>query len=325
MKKLAITTLALLLCCTCQVTQAQNNQGKMDDMGRIALAAIIPEQAENIPTAAQQRLVSLMQQVATLNGLGAASATPRFCMVPMVNIINKEITATAPPMHALTLEVVFLIVDAESQQIFSQTSFNIKGVGQSMDKAFMQAMNRIKPRAGQFKGFVEKGKEKIVQYYNSQCDLVLQTAKALAGQKKHEEAMYVLLSVPTVCRECYDKCLNMSIDIYQEFANNKCNECLAGAKAAYANMEIEKAAEYLSQISPDMECYEEANKLVDEITAKQKADGADIWNFKMKKYDDQIEKDKMRINAVKETAKSWAYLGAAKHFNWDWAWLYGKR
>jgi hypothetical protein len=41
------------------------------------------------------------------------------------------------------------------------------------------------------------------------------------------------------------------------------------------------------------------------------ADGANVWEFKMKQYDDSIEKDKMMIQAGKEIAVSWAYWGAA--------------
>jgi tetratricopeptide (TPR) repeat protein len=304
---------------------AQNSQGKTDDLGRIALAAIVPEQAEGIPQSARQQLVNKMEQIAVQNGLGAAAANPRFCIVPMVNVLSKEITPTAPPMQAVNLEVTFYIVDAASQNIFSQTSIQVKGVGQTEDKAYIQALKGVNVKAGQFKGFVEKGKEKIIEYYNSQCDVVLKGAQALAGQKKYEEALYILLSVPDVCMECFDKSMDLSVEIYKQYANYKCTEYMAGAKAAWANMNVDKAAEYLGKITPDMECYSEAVKLADEITQKQLADGANVWEFKMKQYDDSIEKDKMMIQAGKEVAQSWAYWGAASHFNWDWSWLYVKK
>jgi len=66
----------------------------------------------------------------------------------------------------LTVEFVFYIVDAVSQTIFSQTSVQFKGVGQSEEKALIQVIKNINPKMGQFKGFVEKGKEKIVEYAN---------------------------------------------------------------------------------------------------------------------------------------------------------------
>lgn len=303
---------------------AQNSQGKTDDLGRIALAAIVPDQAEGIPQSARQLLANKMEQIAVQNGLGAAASNPRFCIVPVVNVLSKEITPTAPPMQALNLDVTFYIVDAASQTIFSQTNIQVKGVGQTEDKAYMQALKNVNVKAGQFKGFIEKGKEKILEYYNSQCDVVLKGAQALAGQKKYEESLFTLLSVPDVCRECFDKSMDLSVDIYKQYANYKCTEYMSGAKAAWANMNADKAAEFLGKITPDMECYEQAVKLADEITQKQLADGANVWQFKMKQYDDSVEKEKLMIQAGKDVAVSWAYWGQGKHFNWDWSWLYNK-
>lgn len=303
---------------------AQNSQGKTDDLGRIALAAIVPDQAGGIPQSARQLLANKMEQIAVQNGLGATSAAPRFCIVPVVNVLSKEITPTAPPMQSINLDITFYIVDAVSQAIFSQTNIQAKGVGQSEDKAYMQALRGVNVKAGQFKGFVEKGKEKIVEYYNSQCDVVLKGAQALAGQKKYEEALFTLLSVPDVCRECFDKSMDLSVDIYRQYANYKCTEYISGAKAAWANMNADKAAEFLGKITPDMECYEQAVQLTDEITQKQLADGANVWQFKMKQYDDSVEKDKLMIEAGKEVAASWASWGQGKHFKWDWNWLYNK-
>ena len=227
-------------------------------------------------------------------------------------------------MQALNLEVTFYIVDAASQSIFSQTSISVKGVGQTEDKAYIAGLKNINVKAGQFKGFVETGKTKIMEYYNSQCDVVMKGAQALAGQKKYEEALYGLLSVPDVCRECFDKCMDLSVDIYKQYANYKCTEYMAEAKAAWSIMNTDKAAEFLGKITPDMECYNEAVQLVEEIKQKQLADGANVWTFKMKQYDDSVEKEKLMIQAGKEVAVSWAYWGASSNFNWDWNWLYKK-
>ncbi|HAL64701.1 MAG TPA: hypothetical protein DCP10_03920, partial [Bacteroidales bacterium] len=71
---------------------AQNNLGKTDDLGRLAIAAIVPAQAEGIPPSAHQLLVNKMGQIAVQNGLGAMPVNPRFCMIPLVNVLEKEIT-----------------------------------------------------------------------------------------------------------------------------------------------------------------------------------------------------------------------------------------
>ena len=306
MKRISVLFLAILALPF--IGLSQNSQGKSDDMGRVALAAIVPQQ---------------MQQIATLNGIGAASSNPRFCIVPMVTVLSKEVTPTAPPMQALNLEFTFYIVDAVSKSIFSQTTYSAKAVGQTEDKAYIAAIKNLNPRVGQFKGFVETGKTKIMEYYNSQCDVVLKGAQALAGQKKYEEALFVLLSVPDVCRECFDKCMDLSIDVYKQYANYKCTEYMSGAKASWAAMNTDKAAEFLGKITPDMECYPEAVQLVEEIKQKQLADGANVWTFKMKQFDANVDKEKMMIQAGKDVAVAWGNWGASENF--DWGWLYSNK
>jgi hypothetical protein len=298
--------------------KAQNSQGKTDDMGRVALAAFVPDMAEGIPESARQMLQNKMQQIAVQNGIGGSGANPRFFIVPMANVISKEITPTAPPMQAFNLEVTFYIVDASSKSIFSQTTVSVKGVGQTEDKAYITGLKNINPKLGQFKGFVETGKSKIIEFYNSQCDVIMKGAQALAGQKKYEEALFTLLSVPDVCRECFDKCMDLSVDIYKQYANYKCTEYMSGAKAAWAAMNTDKAAEFLGKVTPDMECYPQAVQLTQEITQKMLADGANVWTFKMKQYDDSVDKEKMMIQAGKDVAVAWANWGASSNFDWNW-------
>lgn len=317
MKRIIVILLAAL---APLLSVGQSSLGKTDDLGRIALAAIVPDAAE-IPKNASKMLQNKMQQIATQNGLGASEQS-QFAIVPVVSIVSKEITPTAPPMQALNLDVSFYIVDAQSQNIFSQTTVSLKGVGKNEAKAYSQAIKRINPKQGQFRGFVEKGKEKIVEFYNSQCDVIVKGSQALAGQQKYEEALFMLLSVPDISRECYDKCMDLSIDIYKQFADQKCSEYLSTAKAAWAAKELSSVEENLGKITPDMACYPEAQQLVEQVTAAVEAEGGKAWEFKMKVYEDDVEKEKLMIQAGKEVAMEWAHWGAAKHFNWDWRFLY---
>lgn len=314
MKKISILIVSVLLFSI--AVQSQSSLGKTDDLGRIAIAAIVPDEA-GVPGGAQRMLQNRMMQVATINGLGASEGS-QFAMVPMISIINKDVTPTAPPMVSLNIEVTLYIVDVLSQNIFSQTTIPLKGVGNTEERAYSQALNNINPRQGQYRGFIEKGKEKIIEYYNSKCDVIISSSKALAGQKKYDEALYMLLSVPDVSRECFDKCMAISIDVYQEYADQKCNEYLSAAKAGWAGKELTVVEENLGKITPEMGCYPQAQELLAQITASVEAEGAGAWSFKMKKYDDSVDIQKMKIEAGKEVAKSWAYWGASGNFDWNW-------
>jgi len=297
---------------------SQNSLGKSDDLGRISIAAVVPEQAGSIPSGAVSTLENKMRQIVTQNGLGASEYGSRFAILPGINVLSKDITPTAPPQQALTVEFVFYIVDAVSQTIFSQTSVQFKGVGQSEEKAMIQVIKNINPKMGQFKGFVEKGKEKIIEYYNSKCDVFLKTAQSLAGQRKYEEALYILSSVPDVCRECYDRSADLSIEIYKQYDDYTCGQYLAAAKAAWANIDHDKAAENLAYITPDSKCYPDATALADEIKKKLLEDGK-VWDFKMKRYNDSVDLEKQMLQTIRDIGVSYAQAAVAEyHHNWDW-------
>ncbi len=192
------------------VSFAQNNAGKADDEGRIAITAQVSDQ--EIPAAAKKNLLSKMKQIATKNGLAGDSENPFFIMDASVDVLSKEITPTAPPMHALSIQINFFIKDANGA-IYSETSYTTKGVGKNETKAYLQGLKNINTSRGQFKAFVERGKEKIVGYYNSQCDFVISTAKAMHKQGRNDQAIRVLQSVPPVCKECYDMCMEVMAEI----------------------------------------------------------------------------------------------------------------
>jgi len=190
---------------------AQNNNDKADDKERISLAPIVD--APDAPVTSKNMLTNKMRQICTLNGLSGEGSNPLFSMKATIDEVSKELTATAPPMHAITLTVNLFIVDNETGNVFSQTSVDIKGVGQNETKAYNQAIRNIDPKKGQFKAFVDQGKNKILDFYNSQCDFVISRANALKAQGRNQEASAVLYSIPKVCKECYDQCMQIAAGI----------------------------------------------------------------------------------------------------------------
>ena len=317
MKKLIVcVALSLFLL---SLAHGQSNLGRTDDLGRIAIAALVPDEA-GLPPGASRTLQNKMMQIATQNGLGAMEERAQFAMVPMVSIITHDVTPTAPPQVALTMELSMYIVDVVSQNIFSQTSMSVRGVGPTEERAYAQALRNVNPRQGQFKGFVDRGKERIVEYYNSQCDVIITGSRALASQQQYEEALFLLMSVPDVSRECFHQAMALTGDIYQQYANQQCQKFLAQARSAWAAKELDKVAESLSQITPDMDCYPQADELLATVTSAVEAEGASSWDFKMKKYEDSIDLQRLRIEAGRDIARSWAWWGAARYF--DWSWLY---
>lgn len=252
-------------------TYAQNDLGTIDDYGRITLTPVLPNNMGDMPSHAKNLLLSRLQQVASKNGLGGVAIQPQFIITATVAVISKDITSTAPPMVAMNMEIELYIIDYVNKTTFSSVTLNAKGVGKNDTKAYIQGIKRINPKSSKVRSFVKKGKNKIIEYYNTQCDVIIKEAQTLEKQDKYEEAIHKLITIPEVCQECYFKALDAIDPIYKKMIGETCKEDITAAKTALDSDNIEDAKKYLNKIQPGTDCYDDAvdlAKLVNNMQAE---------------------------------------------------------
>src|SRR5690606_20238453 len=102
-----------------------------NDESGIILTTYIPNELANMPDGSRTSLETKLNQMVSFHGLGGNSKNPRFIITPRVNILSKEVTTTAPPMHAYSMEIVFLIGDGIEGTRYATYSVVAKGVGRS--------------------------------------------------------------------------------------------------------------------------------------------------------------------------------------------------
>jgi hypothetical protein len=124
-------------------------------------------------------------------------------------------------------------------------------------------------------------------------------ARTLAKQKKFDEALFLMQSIPSECNK-YEQAIALGNEIYQQYVDYLCDRNLALARTAWASDQnaigAAAAGEYLAQIYPEAKCYGDAMTLYKEIKGKV----LDDWKFEMKKYQDGVNLEAARINAWKE-------------------------
>ena len=262
MKKIVLFSYFLLIFLN---IQSQNKLGSSDDAARISLAAYIPPQIEGLTPAAESNLLNKLNQIASKNGMGASVFNNRFIITANVVVQTKDITPTAPPMHAYTLDITLYVGDGIDGTMFSNTTVSLKGVGETETKAYFNALKNLKVDDPKYQNLIETGKKRIIEYYNAQCDFILKDAKTLAGTKNYDAAIYRLASVPDVCKECYEKCLDKITEVYKAKIENECQQNISQAKTLIAQDNYNDAASMLSAVTPDMQCYTQAASVIKEI------------------------------------------------------------
>ena len=283
---------------------SQNALGKSDDAARITLAAYVPQQIDKMPDAARSILANKLNQIVTQNGMGGAANNERFIITANVNVISKDLTATAPPMTALVLEVTLYIGDGFVGTKFSSTSISVKGVGESETKAYISALKGISPTNSNIQSFVGNGKSKIIEYYNSKCDFIIKEVQTLVSQNNFEEAIFKLTSVPEVCKECYDKCMDAVGPIYQKQIDRECKSKLMEANTAWNATQdsygADTAGGILAQIDPNASCYKEALALSNKIAQRIKEIDQRDWKLQLKEQQDNVDIQKATIKAIRD-------------------------
>ena len=278
-------------------TYAQNATGKSDDVARITLASFVPQQIDSM-------LANKLSQIVTQVGMSGSANNQRFILTANITVLSKDITPTAPPMQAFTLDISLYIGDGIEGTKFASFSTTVKGVGENETKAYISALKTLKTNDPRYQAFIESGKSKIVEYYNSKCDLIIKDAQTLGSQSQYDEAIYKLSSVPEVCKGCYDKCMDAVVPIYKSQIDKACKVSLAEATNSWnTNQDASgalEASEYLAQIDPNASCFKEAqafsNKVAKRIFENEKKE----WSFKMKEYQDDLDVRKQTINAARD-------------------------
>jgi hypothetical protein len=283
-----------------------NAQVKLDDFGRIVLNTFLPDNIA-MPTEAKNLFITKISQITSNNGIGGSQANPRFVITANVNVGTKDIIAGPPQMIAQNIDVTFFVGDAFTNNIFSNTTLSLKGVGTNENKAFIDALKAINPKNKEVLAFLEEGKAKIINYYSTNCDFIIKDAQTLAKQEKYDEAIYQLSLVPDVCKDCYFKCLDTLTQIYQQKIDADCKVKFKEAKvtwtAAQTPSGAEKAGNILTTINPMANCQKDVTDFIKVIDAKLKADEKARWQFKMKQYADKIAMQKEQVRIAEEKGK----------------------
>ncbi len=242
----------------------QNTQDKTDDWGRISFRPIISGNLE-LDGSASDVLKNKLEKIIVRNGMSGYGSQNRFFITAIPFLMEYEVSSTAPVRHIVELEVTFYTGDFKTNNKFNDVSINIRGIGRSKEKAYLNALKEIDTRSSVFRRFIDSGKEAIIALYNDHCDFALKDAQSYAEQKEYGRAINELMMIPDVCKDCYYLARDKAYDIYKLKMDDECAKNITRAKAAWSNYRQTEALNYLINIFPDVSCYHEAQKLMEEI------------------------------------------------------------
>ena len=295
--------ISLALCTVFIITaSAQNKQ--LPYQKDITLSVYVPENIELTQDAKDLLRTKLIQTV-TNNSLAESLSNSRFIITASLGITSKDILPGPPQMIAQNLNITLFIGDALDNKIFSSISISLKGVGTNENKSFIEAMKSINPKRKDLIEFVEQGKNKIISYYDSHCDQIINDAISLAQKEKYDEGIYNLSLVPSACSSCFAKCSDRINELFVARINQDGKNKLSEANAIWAatgNLDgAVRAIGLLSKIHIDANSRKDAENLISQISTKLQADEKREWDFKMQQYEDAVKMERQKMKMMEES------------------------
>lgn len=314
MKRFTIFSISVALL----LNLALNLKAQPGDNSAYLPISVVAARQQNIPEAVNTYIEDKLNQVVIQNGLGSADYLGRFVLTASIVPVTKDIIAGPPKKFSEIIDITFYIVDNIDKKVFSSTTVSAKAVDASEEKVLSKAIRSINVKSPQIVGFVDKGRNGIIDYYSQQADIIIATAQSLAKQRRFEAAFYELNSIPEACGIAYDKAIAAATVIFQEYVNYSGEINLAKARSAWVAQQNSAGAalagEYLSKILPDAKCYGKAESLYNEIKSKVRED----WLFEMKVYQDDVSIEKARIDAWKQIGVAYGKNQKSDQYSITW-------
>lgn len=265
----------------------------------------LDEDFSNVPTAARNVLYQSLNRIATENGLTTDAPTTPFVLTAHCDVLDKSNLAGPPIQTVYNIGITFYMADTYTQKKFGTAYVTIDGVGIGEVKSYINAFRRISANSGEITSLINRGKNNMMNYYDTQYHNIIKEAKRLASLQNYEEALMMVLSIP-VCSKGGDEASKYGLQLYTKNLDRMNLFLLNRAKALWAAGQDQQTAydvcAMLAQIDPEAVCYAEAGKFMKEVKAQVRSD----IDFEMRdKYHDQIQLEKDRISAARAVGVAW--------------------
>jgi hypothetical protein len=283
-----------------------NNTFCQSEIGNIAFSLVMPNEIDGFDQNQLTKLESKIIQATANVGIAGKGFYSDFIIYPVVTLNEIEDHSQAMKNTiSYSIDLGIFVKSVADGRIFSSFSKTLNGLGTTKNAALNNALNDFDPKNKDIIEFYEKTGEKIIKYFESKCDDFISKADSYAKMGKYDEAIGLLMSIPNISSNCFNKVKAKSIEVYKLHLNKTCNSLILAAKGSYTNRDLESAIKTISLIDPTSTCYNEAKEFLNTIKKDLKEKEKAEFQTNLKIYEDELELEKIRIEAIKEIAISY--------------------
>lgn len=281
-------------------------QGVMAQDCSIPISVVIDNGFAHVTDETVSTLKTQLERLVTQSKLDVGWDNANFAITAKFDQLDRHVQGGAPAQIVNVFGVTLYLVDIYHQKLFSSAYVEVKGVGTNDTKASMNAVRQLNRGNTKITSFLSGLKQRIINYYDSQLPIIMKEVKSKVAMKNYGEALAMLAVVPTCCNG-YDSAMKEAMRIYVLYRDTYFLARLNKAKALWAANPTQQGSvpvvAILSSVDPEAKCYKDAMSLLSEVAKVVKSD---VDYETKKKYEDAVELEKLRINAIGEIGKGYA-------------------
>ena len=177
---------------------------------------VLPVSTDIIGNNAAEMLYNRLNQAVSLNGMASTDNSNKFLLIPSVTVMSVEPTTTAPIQYVAEIEISLFLVDNSRKLLISQEILTRKGVADNENSAVMESIKSLKGRDPKLKKLIVNAKNEIIEYYNTECEKIIETIAAYIEMEMYDEALDELNAIPQTDADL--ECYKNSIDILNKIS-----------------------------------------------------------------------------------------------------------
>ncbi len=263
----------------------------------IKLSVMVPI---DFTLANQELLQNKLLQVAIQGGVSGMGGTPTIVIAPLFALQSEGVTATAPAKNFVKYNLTIYIANVITGDVYSSSSHDIMGVGDSSELALQNAIESISANDPKLINMIQEAESRIVDYYAVNCSRIITQAQNAVNNNQYEVAVALLSSIPMDCGAEYDKAQEILAPIFKKSVEIRSEQALAQMKSCLSATTPESFAQamiYYRQIPHDSATRAAADKLYNDTKATLD-----------KAEQDRIENQREQANRESETARELAIM-----------------
>ena len=220
-------------------------------------------------------LATRLTRALTADGVTADENYGQLYLSGRFDDLYKETMPGPPTQTVVHTSLTLMVADIFGNKVFDSETFDLRGVGTSPQRAYINALGQLNKNNASLTGFVERARNKVISYFDANYRSLLAKARTAAKQHDFEQALYFASLIPQ-CSKGYPEAEKTMLSIYQQYIDNEGQMLLNKARAEFAispNAEGAAAAyAYLNRIDTQSSAYGPSQSFAREIEKQTKAE-----------------------------------------------------